>query len=241
MMARGRISRLQRWVPGAWLCVAAALVGCSAMDDGATRCAQDERDLKVCQVDRDRANAQVRVCEQSLGKAAEAIPQVKQLQGEIELLVPQQVRAQVNDRVMVLVRSIGMLAQQNEQASAERRHILRELTTAKQVQARLDAKEQEIKTLRADLEARAQALDERSRNEQQAIARQAASLIDGVRAFDERIDCKGCSEPVAITGVFRRHEEAKKAILDFHRHLLEELSGLALGAPAESPSGKPGS
>jgi hypothetical protein len=169
------------------------------------------------------------------------MPRVQQIQGEIENLVPREVRVQVNDRVLTLVRAIGQLAQENETASAERRRILQELTEANRAQQRLAAKEQEMKELRADLEAKLQASDARGQEAQRAVARQSARLIESIRSFDERIDCRGCPHPVPITGLFRRHEDAKKEILDFHRRLLAELSTLPAASDLEAQPGRPAS
>lgn len=232
--------RRRRWKRAGSLIVAFALMGCPAVDEVERRAAQDEKYLKACQAELSRANEQAKALGKSFAQVAEAVPPVGKIQAEIAQLVPQEVRVAVNDRVILLVHSIDVLTQQNMQASAERRRILLELTTANRVQSRLEAKEHEMETLRTDFESRARALDERANLERQAIARRAASLIDAVRAFDERIDCNGCSEPVTMTGAFKRHGEAKKAVLDFHRHLLEELSTLSLEAPADPPAAEPG-
>lgn len=214
-----------------------SLAACGA--DSEIRVIKNEHDLAACRGDLARAEERAMVCEQSLSKAALAMPRIQQIQGEIENLVPREVRVQVNDRVLALVRSIGQLAQENETASAERRRILQELTEANRVQQRLAAKEQEMKELRADLEARLQASDARRQEAQQAVARQSARLIESIRSFDERIDCRRCDHPVPITGLFRRHEDAKKEILDFHLRLLEELSGLPSGSDLETPPARP--
>jgi chromosome segregation ATPase len=222
-------------------------VGCGP-DSNDNRILKDEKALKQnkgnlaeCKVELGKTRQDLNSARQAsqasqqgcVGKIVQSVAELTQMRVEISNLVPREVRQQVDRRVGVLVDQIGaLLERQGKTATGEHRRILQELAKASRVQERLDARDEEIKRLQAQI----QGLSDQAERRDREIAERVGGLIGSIRSLDERIDCKRCKDPVPITGLFGRREESKKALLDFHRQLLQNLAQLLPRGTTSQPA-----
>lgn len=200
-----------------------------------------EKDLEACRANEQtlRQNehaliSKINTYEGVVGdKFASAEALFEQQRQEIVVLIPEEVRQQVNEQLDELYGSLVLELQKGRQVQGK---ILKQVERISdctdeiaEARARGDAKvaalEVQIASLSAELEA--------TRGDGAAVAQARAanlqSLVDDLARFDRRISCKDCEGRIKMG----RREEAIRAVLEFHRELSSRLGKLA--ASADSP------